>query len=212
MLTYILDGGTIMIPLLILSILAFAIIIDRWRAFAEAQTDTQALRSSIAESMEEDNLRDALKTCRAAHGPLAAVMLTGLSKYRRMLKKRRSTAEITPTVSKIMEDYAPHALAGLEKRLNYLVLIASVSPLLGMTGTVTGMIKSFDKMAASAGLEPGAVAGGISEALLTTATGLIVAIPAIIAYNLFTKKIDEHTMDIEAAVTEVVDFISEHEQ
>ena len=82
---------------------------------------------------------------------------------------------------KSMEEYAPKALRPLENRLNLLVLVAAIAPLLGMTGTVTGMISSFDVMASSAGLDPGAVAGGIGEALITTAAGLIVAMPCAVS-------------------------------
>ena len=84
-----------------------------------------------------------------------------------------------------------------------------MAPLLGMTGTVTGMIKSFDKMAESAGLDPGAVAGGISEALITTATGLLIAIPAVVAYNLFSKRIEAYLLGVEEMVGEVIGYISE---
>jgi biopolymer transport protein ExbB len=75
---------------------------------------------------------------------------------------------------------------------------------------VTGMIKSFDKMAASAGLDPAAVSGGIAEALITTAAGLLVAIPAVVAYNLFTRRVEEFNISIEECVTDVVTAISEH--
>ncbi len=70
------------------------------------------------------------------------------------------------------------------------------------------MIKSFDKMAETAGLDAGAVAGGISEALITTASGLLIAIPAVIAYNIFAKKVDSYTVQIDEVLQELVDFIS----
>ena len=89
------------------------------------------------------------------------------------------------------------------------MLIATVSPLLGMTGTVTGMIRSFDKFAESAGMDPGAVGGGISEALLTTATGLLVAMPALIAYNLFSRRVDDYILLVEQMISDVVTFISD---
>ena len=209
MLTYILDGGPIMWPLMLLSIIVVAVIIDRWRAFVHASEDTERVRKEASASLEKDDLPGAINVCEDATGPLAAVTLAGLDKYRRMLLRGRSVLEMETVVAKLMEDYAPRALAGLEKRLNVLMLIAGVAPLLGMTGTVTGMIKSFDKMAEMAGLDPSAVAGGISEALLTTAAGLIIAIPALVAYNLFSRRVESFTLTIEEMMHDVLGHISE---
>jgi biopolymer transport protein ExbB len=209
MLTYILDGGPIMWPLMLLSIVVLAVIIDRWRAFVHAMQDTDRVRKEVSHSLEKDDLPGAIEACQQATGPLAAVTLAGLDKYRRMLLKGRSVLEMETVVAKLLEDYAPRALAGLEKRLNILMLIAGVAPLLGMTGTVTGMIKSFDKMAEMAGLDPSGVAGGISEALLTTAAGLIIAIPALVAYNLFARRVDSFILTIEEMMSDVLGHISE---
>jgi len=209
MLEYIRDGGALMVPLLFLSVMTVAIIIDRWRAFVAATEDTDRVCGEVTQALEADDLPTAIEACKSAKGPLAAVVLTGLGKYRHLRLKQRGAVEIETVVTKVMEDYAPHAMATLEKRFNLLVLIASVSPLLGMTGTVTGMIRSFNKMADTAGLDPGAVAGGISEALLTTAAGLLIAIPALVAYNLLSKRADAHLMRIEQMIGNVLDFISD---
>ena len=96
----------------------------------------------------------------------------------------------------------------LEKRLNLLTLVASISPLLGMTGTVTGMIAAFGAMREAGGLQGGAVAGGIAEALVTTAAGLLIAIPAVVAATVFSKKVDRQVLEIEEATTEVVNMIT----
>ena len=85
-------------------------------------------------------------------------------------------------------------------------MIAAVAPLLGMTGTVTGMISSFGSM--SSGLDASQVSTGISEALVTTAAGLIVAIPAVVAYNIFAKKVDHVVLEIEQTATELIDYIT----
>jgi len=209
MLTYILDGGPIMWPLLLISVIIVALILDRWRAFVRAMEDTDRVRKEVTARLEADDLAGAIEACQNSSGPLAALTLAGLDKYRRMLLKNRSVLEMETVVAKLMEDYAPRALDGMEKRLNLLMLVAGVSPLLGMTGTVTGMIKSFDKMAEMAGLDTTAVAGGISEALLTTAAGLIIAIPALVAYNLFTRRVDSFTLQMEEMMHTVLGHISE---
>ena len=87
------------------------------------------------------------------------------------------------------------------------MLIASLSPLLGMTGTVTGMIRSFGVMAASAGLDPGAVAGGISEALITTAAGLSVAIPTILLHKYLTSRVERIALELEEYSLRLVDLL-----
>jgi len=206
MLEYILEGGWIMGVLAGLSILSLAIIIDRWRAFVAARDTTIRVRKEVAASLEDDDLPAAVEACGKSPSPLAAVLLSGLNKYRKMLLRGHNVVEMENVVSKTMEDYAPRAMAVLEKRFNLLVLVASVSPLLGMTGTVIGMIKSFDSLADA---NTAAVASGISVALLTTAAGLLVAIPAIIAYNLYSKRVDAYLLVVEEMISDVVGFISD---
>lgn len=153
-----------MLPLLACSVFGLAVIIDRARAFRAAGSAHEALRKHVAEDLAEGHVEAATLRCEQTGGPVAATILAGLRRYKTLTAAQRRPDEVETMVSKTMEEYAPKALHGLQKRLNYLVLIASISPLLGMTGTVTGMIRSFDVMAASAGLDPGAVAGGIGEA------------------------------------------------
>lgn len=207
MLQHIFDGGYIMIPLIALSVLALAVIIDRVRVFRLARTDTYRLREDVTNCLDEDRLDDAIRHCKEHHGPVAAVLLAGLNKYRRLKEHGRSRTEIESITTKTMEDYAPRALDALETRLNLLVLVGSISPLLGMTGTVTGMIKAFTQMS-TAGVDASGVASGISEALVTTAAGLLIAMPAVAAYNIFAKRVDRVALEIEEAMMEFLDFVS----
>ena len=197
-----------MLPLLACSVFGLAVIIDRARAFRAAGSAHEALRKHVAEDLAEGHVEAATLRCEQTGGPVAATILAGLRRYKTLTAAQRRPDEVETMVSKTMEEYAPKALHGLQKRLNYLVLIASISPLLAMTGTVTGMIRSFDVMAASAGLDPGAVAGGIGEALITTAAGLLIAIPAVVAYSVFTKRIDDYTATMESSLSDIVDFIN----
>ena len=204
MMGLLMDGGWMMIPLLVCSIAMLAVIIDRCRAFrVAARLDPEALRAEVRALVEAGRIDEAAAACERSDGPVAAVILRGLQRLRAMQAKGKPHPEIEAGVAKAMEEYAPKALGGLEKRLGTMVLIASISPLIGMTGTVTGMINSFSVMAEAAGLDPGAVAGGISEALITTAAGLIIAIPGVVAYNMFQRKVEEWTTQIESAVSEV---------
>jgi len=208
MLEAIIKGGYIMIPLVALSILALAVIIDRIRAFRLAEVDTTDLRARVIELLQTNRVDDAIGECERFRGPVASVLLVGLHKFRKLRQLRRDASEIEGNVTRTMSDYAPHVIEALEKRLNLLALIATVSPLLGMTGTVTGMINSFDAMRQMGGLEGGAVAGGISEALITTAAGLLIAIPAVIAHNIFSRRINRYVLQIEETATELIDFIT----
>lgn len=209
MMGYLMDGGWMMLPLLICSIAMVAVIIDRVRAFrAASKLDSAALRREVCEKVSSGDLDGAIKACEESEGPVAAVLLTGVEKLKLMRAKGKSEIEIEAGVTKAMEDYAPKAMNCLEQRMGSMVLIASISPLIGMCGTVTGMINSFSVMAEAAGLDPGAVAGGISEALITTAAGLIIAIPGVVAYNMFQKKVEEWTMELETSVAHFAQAIS----
>ena len=208
MLEYLINGGFIMVPLLALSILALAVIIDRVRAYRVASADSDSLREKVIEHLQGNRVDAAIGECQAFKGPVAAVLLVGLHKYKKLRELSRSGGEVEGNVTRTMNDYAPHVIEALEKRLNFLTLIASVSPLLGMAGTVTGMIKSFDVMASIGGLDAGMVAGGISEALITTAAGLLIAIPAVVAYNLFSRQVERFVLEVEESATELIDFIT----
>ena len=209
MMGYLMDGGWMMLPLLICSIAMVAVIIDRCRAFrAAAKLDPAALRGKVVKLVADGDVAGAVEACRASEGPVAAVLLTGLEKFARMYQKGKGEAEIESGVTKAMEDYAPKAMSVLEKRLGTMVLVASISPLIGMCGTVTGMINSFSVMAEAAGLDPGAVAGGISEALITTAAGLIIAIPGVVAYNMFQKKVEEWNVQLETSIADFAQAIA----
>jgi len=208
MLEYLIKGKWLMGPLLACSIIAIAVIIDRIRAFRMADSDSFEMRKSISNLLDEHKLDEAVDECGKYHGPVAAVMLAGLDKMRRLIKLGRDSAEIEISVSKTMEDYAPHVLEPLEKRLNLLTLVGMISPLLGMTGTVTGMIASFGAISTAGGSATEAAATGISEALITTAAGLLIALPALVAHNLLVKRMDKFTLEIEETVIELNDYVS----
>ncbi len=208
MLKYLIEGSVLMLPLLGCSIVGIAVIIDRIRAFRLAESDTFQMRQKIAELLETHRIDDAIDECGKYSGPVAAVMLAGLDKLRRLVDLKRSNTEIEINVSKTMEDYAPHVLEPLEKRLNLLALIGMISPLLGMTGTVTGMIRSFSEIAQAGGSQTEAAASGIAEALITTAAGVIIALPALVVHNLLIKRVDKFTLEIEEGITELNDYVS----
>jgi biopolymer transport protein ExbB len=212
MLKYMLDGGSMMWPLLALSIVGLAVMLERWRVFQLASKDTSAMRRMVFQLLSSGKVDDAIRLCEETRGPVAAVLLVGLGRYKKLLALQRGKSEIEESISKSMGDYAPHVIAALDKRISLLLLVGSSAPLLGMTGTVTGMIRAFSAMSSAGALQGSVVAGGIAEALITTAAGLLIAVPAVIAYNFFSTRLEQLTIRIEEAANELVSYIHLREQ
>jgi len=135
------------------------------------------------------------------------VLLAGLQSYAKHRPINQRPESVTAVMEKSMDDYTLHALSAVEKRLPVLSTIGNIAPLLGMTGTVLGMIVAFDGMMAG-GVSNEAVAGGIKEALITTAAGLIIAVMAVVPYSYFTTQADAVELAIEEARAELLDFVA----
>lgn len=210
MIEIILSGGWMMIPLLVCSVIAIGVAMERFLAFWQnSQIDTRSLRAKVLKLMEEGQVDEAARICSNTPGPVSAVMLVGLQSYRRHINLTHRPESITTIMEKAMDDYAQHAVSAVEKRLGVLSTIGNAAPLLGMTGTVTGMIASFEGFANAGGLDQGGVvASGIAEALTTTAAGLIIALIAVIPYNYFAARSDAIDLEIEEATTELIDFVA----
>ncbi len=200
-----LQGRIMMVPLIVCSVLALAVFLDRFMAFYKnSKVDVRALRSQLARLLREHKVREAALLCATTPGPISAVLLAGLQSYLKLEKKTPENTRIT--VGQAMDDFTRQSIGMVEKRLWMLATIASAAPLLGMTGTVTGMIKSF-KQLAEAGADAGAVGVGISEALVTTSAGLIIALAAVIPYSFFISVSDRIELEIEEAASETVDML-----
>lgn len=202
------QGGWMMYPLVFLSLLSVAVIIERYSAFRKAQVDTSALRQEVISLLKQGQVQKAIQLCATTPGPVSAILLVGLQKYARMTELRKDPDVIDVQVTKAMNDYAPHVVEVLENRLNLLSLTGTIAPLLGMTGTVVGMIMAFGTIADAQQMDAAMVADGIKVALITTAAGLIVAVPAVVAYNIFMRKIEIVVLEIEENATKLVDFVT----
>jgi biopolymer transport protein ExbB len=209
MLEKIIQGGYMMVPLLACSVVAVAVLIDRFLVFRRVvRIDNQSLRAQVLELVRQRKLLEAARLCSSTPGPVSAVMLTGIQTFVKYRDQGESPETIRACTEKAMEDYALHAMHAVEKRLNILTSIGNAAPLFGMTGTVTGMIASFKAMQAAAGLDQGAVARGISEALITTAAGLLIALLAVIPYNQFVAKVDELDLQVGEASAELLEYLT----
>jgi biopolymer transport protein ExbB len=209
MLEQILSGGPMMWPLMACSLVALAVVYERWVAFrANRKVDTHSLRSKVLASLRDGDPQAAIDECIATAGPVASVLLVGLRSYVQLQVKQEGSETMRMVVGQVMEDYTVQAMGVVNKRLDVLTMIGTSAPLLGMTGTVTGMIVSFKAMAAMGGSAD--VANGISEALVTTAAGLIIALGAVIPQSLFNRWSDEIELEIEEATADLLEFILTH--
>jgi biopolymer transport protein ExbB len=189
-----------MYPLLFFSVLAATVAIERFIVFSKAKLNVSDFLTKIRKALLVNrNVKEAIKICEQSKGPVASVMKAGLLRY----------GHSREDIEKTIENAALYELDRLEKRLGVLATTANVAPMLGFLGTVAGMIKSFATLAEQGLTNPAAVAVGISEALITTATGLIIAIPAQLVYNWYTTKITRFVRDIETASNMLVETFSE---
>jgi biopolymer transport protein ExbB len=204
------EGGIFMWPILALGILAFGVIIERWRSLKLLGTDTTALRSQVLELLNQDRIEEALALCDSQKGPVPAILAVGLRKFLVLKRLDYDPGRIEEQVVKTMDDYGVHIVAALERHLPILATVASAAPMLGFLGTVQGMVISFDDIVLKMGevniVE--AAAAGIKVALLTTVLGLIVGIPAFIAYNYFNSVINRFVLDVEESATDLIEAVT----
>jgi len=187
-------------PLLFFSLLGLTFIIERYIALTKARINVNEFLTRIRKALLVNrNVKEAIKVCEQYKGPVASVMKAGLLRY----------GHSREDIEKTIENAALFELDRLERGMGVLATTANVSPMLGFLGTVTGMIKSFATLAAEGLTNPGKVAAGISEALITTATGLIIAIPVQLAFNWYTTKINKYVREIETATNMLMETFIE---
>ena len=209
-LKFLLEGGPFMWPLLALLVMAIAVIIERYRSLKLLETDAESLREEVIELLSEDKVEESLKLCDSARGPVPAILSNGLRKYLVLRRLNYDQAQMEQQVVKSMENYGVNVVAALERHLPILATIASVAPMLGFLGTVQGMIVAFGDIEANIGQQNivQAAASGIRVALLTTAFGLIVGIPAYMAFNYFTGLINDFVLQVESSAAELIEVVS----
>lgn len=196
--------GFVFWPLALCSITALTFIIERFFTFARARSKIGAeqFMASITDSLRNENIMEAVSTCEDAGGPLANVLKAGLLRYSQAQIEER---EITKDeIQEAIEEAELLETPELEKNLPVLGTVAVASPLFGLLGTVTGMINAFTTIALEGTGDPQQLAGGISQALLTTAAGLTIAIPCLIFYQLFDSWVNRYVLEIGQVSTEIV--------
>ncbi len=192
------SGGPVMIPIMLCSVIGLAILIERIRFYYRNQNNATGFMKKVKMALSTRNYVDAMRLCRDENTPLANVVAAGIDHLD--LSKEN--------LLDVMRAEAMLQMKKYERHLGKLGTIASITPLLGLTGTVTGMISSFAVISTVGIGDPTALAGGISEALYTTAAGLMVGIPALIAHNWcesksleFAEQVEIHSLDLANQVT-----------
>ena len=193
------DGGFMMYPLVLCSLIALGVIIAKSWTLWVAHASTKIVLAEVEEAASEGRLVDAIELAAARPGPAAAILVAGLRRISSGDAGERELAAAIRTTGTI-------ELGFLERGLVILATVANVAPLMGFLGTVVGMILAFAAIEAAGDVDPTLVAGGIKVALLTTATGLLIAIPVNIGYNFFVSRIDTLILDMEQGAQKVLDL------
>ena len=195
MVQYFIDGGAFMWPILFSLLFGLAFAFERAYSLVQSSVDSKKLYEDVSESMKGGKVQEAVDLCSETRGPVAGVFHAALSRYDRGIEE----------VEKAMENAGSLEMAFLEKNMIWLNTVITVAPMIGFTGTVVGMIGAFDAIKAANDISPAVVAGGISQALLTTAFGLIVAMIIQFFQNFFVSRIDQLILDMEENSVRLLD-------
>lgn len=202
MLEIIIAGGVMMIPIILASIVALAIIFERFWALSRRKVmpmaDIEMARKLAETGQVSSNAIENL----SASSVVGSVLASGLASSnlpRHVMKEN-------------VEEAGRHAVHRLERYLPALATIGSIAPLMGLLGTVFGMISSFSQISKAGAGDPAAVAGGISEALITTAAGLVVALIAVVFHRLLKAKVDNYVFGMEQEAVKLIEIVNQNNQ
>jgi biopolymer transport protein ExbB/TolQ len=192
--------------LAIMSMYSIAIMVERWLTFNAAKKQSREFAPKVAAALRDNRIEEAINISdRHKKSHLAMVVNAGLQEF----QANQTTALSTNTIDasrRALQRSAAIKTAELKRGLSALATIGSTAPFVGLFGTVVGIINAFQGMKTSEGTGIGAVAGGISEALVETAFGLVVAIPAVWAYNYFNNKVESFIVEMDNSSSELIDY------
>ena len=190
-------GGIVMLPIILASIVAAAIFLERLWTLQSSRVLPKELTEKVWKWVEQRQIQDKHILALQQNSPLGKILAAGLS------NRHRDRGIIKEAI----EDTGRHVVHELERFISTLGTIASISPLLGLLGTVLGMIRTFNTLNAGGVGDPSALAGGIAEALITTAAGLTVAIPALLGYKFLRGRVANLVVDMEKEAIKLVQSI-----
>jgi len=193
------DGGWMMYPLTLCSMVALGVIFAKFWTLHVAHRGTDRVLEEVEAAAKTGDVSAAIEICRDTPGPAGAILLAGL---RRIQTRRLVAGELESAVATT----GTIELGFLERGLVILATIANVAPLMGFLGTVVGMVLAFAAIELAGDVDPTLVAGGIKVALLTTAAGLLIAVPVNISYNFFVTRIDKLIVDMEQGTQKILNL------
>ena len=199
MVDYFVKGGPFMWPILFFLVVGFAFVLERFWTLMRATINSKKFTQEVNNAFADGGVDKAIEICTNTRGPIANVIHAGLLRVERGLQHVEKAIIVSGTIE----------MAFLERNLVWLATVVSLAPMLGFLGTVSGMVGAFDSIAQANDISPSLVAGGISEALLTTMFGLVVAIIIQFFHNFFVSRIDKIVADMEESTQEFVDMLVE---
>ena len=202
MIDLIVKGGFFMIPIIFCSIVALAIFLERLWVFRRNRILPDMLIREVGNLLMEKKISEALSLCQRVTSPISNVISAGL---------RRSGKGMW-LVKEAIEERGGREAVILEKRVGILATIANLTPLLGLLGTVSGMIKTFNVISVQGVGNPSSLAGGIAEALITTAAGLCVAIPTLVCYRVLRDKAESLIFEMEENSLNIIEIMDRYDK
>jgi biopolymer transport protein ExbB len=194
---FVVKGGVLMIPIALCSIIALAIFLERLWSLRRSRVIPRDFLIEIEDLIRREKIPEAITRCRKDNSSMANIIVAGIRNF----GKRREI------VKESIEEIGRREAATLERYINVVGTIAAIAPLLGLLGTVFGMIKAFNVISIQGVGNPSSLAGGISEALITTAAGLVVAIPTFVLYRFLANKADALIVEMEEHSIRMVDLL-----
>lgn len=203
----------VVVALFVMSAWSIGVMIDRLMAYNAAKTQSRQFAPAVAGALREGKLDEAIKIAdRYKKSHLAKVVVAGLQEFKAHQLSSEISGETIEASTRALERAEAIVLAELKRGVSSLATIGSIAPFVGLFGTVVGIINAFKGIASEKAAGLGAVAGGISEALVATAIGLFVAIPAVMMFNYFTNKVDAFNIEMNNSSSELVDYFIKRSQ
>lgn len=204
----------VVVVLAIMSVYSLGVMFERFITFVRARSRSTAVVRGLAERLRGHSITEARALVAKQHSPVARVVAAALDEYAESIAALRGASateaqefDVMEAVQRAMERVKEREIADLKRGLGGLATVASAAPFVGLFGTVVGIIDAFHSMAATGQGGLAAVSGGIAEALVTTAFGLLVAIPAVMIYNYLTNRVDDFIVDMNEVSSQLMSFV-----
>jgi biopolymer transport protein ExbB len=192
---FIMRGGFMMYPLLLSGLVAITVIFERFYVFNRSYGTPEGLVAKVLSLVQSDQLKEAESLCQAHQTPVSAVLAAGIGHF------SNPVAEMELSMKNQAEQWIPL----LEKRIEVIDTVITAAPLMGLLGTITGMMGSFRVLSEKGVNEPNAITGGVAEALIATATGLVIALLCLVAYNYLSARVRTFIYQVEGVASRLIE-------